>query len=104
MSATLGGAVRGAEGEVACGVVTVVRSTFLGRAPATARTATTTPTARTPSSTKKKLERRMEPMLGAERQSCLREPLPNAKTRPALGAPAREAPLHALAPARPRHA
>ena len=54
MSATLVGAVRGAAGEVGCGVdavVVVVRSTFWGSAPVTARTATTTPTARAPSST-----------------------------------------------------
>ena len=68
MSATLVGAVRGAAGEDgAAGVVaTVVRSTFWGSAPAIARTATTTPTARAPSSTKKKLERRMGAMLGAD--------------------------------------
>src|SRR3954454_2682260 len=93
MSATLVGAVRGAEGEVAAGVVTVVCSTFLGRAPATARTATTTPTARAPSSTKKKLEIRMEPMLGSESQSSLRRGSAGAKTR-----------LHPPAPARPRDA
>src|SRR5215218_3399141 len=103
MSATLVGAVRGRAGEVACGVLVgvVVRSTFLGSAPATASTATTAPTATAPSITKKKLERRMPVMLAAIRQRSLRAAPTAAKSRPRALAAAREACLHALAPARP---